>query len=107
LVYTLSSVCCEVFRFLARRRCNSNSVAIAITAAIAIADAIPALAPADRPDRLVFVPDTELVGEACVIVGLEVAGAVLFEARLGVTHAVLGTARLIDGDGQRVASEDS
>jgi hypothetical protein len=103
----LSSVSCEVFRFLARCRCNSSSVAIAITAAIAMADAIPALALVDRPDRLVFVPDTELDGEACVIVGLEVAGAVLFEATLEVTDAVLGTARLIDGDGQRVASEDS
>jgi hypothetical protein len=107
LVYTLSSVCCEVFRFFARRRCKSNSVAITATAAIAIADAIPALALGDRPDRLAFIPDTELDGEASVIVGLEVAGAIPFEARLEVTDTVLDKARLDDGDDQRVASEDS
>jgi hypothetical protein len=103
----LLSVVCEAFRFLVRRQYNSSSVATTAAAAIAIADAMPALVPAGRPDRLVVVHDTELDGEASVIVGLEVAGAVLFEARLEVTDAVLDTARLDDGDGQRVASEDS
>ena len=96
-----STVGCTVFCFPGRRRYISSSIAIITTAKIAAADAIPALAPVDKPGWSSLSSDTAL------LVGADTVRADMIGADMeGVGPGVIDTL-LVKPGFHRAASEDS